>query len=334
MGAPMKPREIPFDRCVLPIVNEPTSMRWRLDFADWLAKNGQKARAYWFRRLCDFCENRLSLLETFSSGGFLPDGSGGIEEKILKKEWSECRPDYWQELEGIHQKWYFGRFVFSIVSYPLNLYPKLQEASWLPTAFREGWLESLDCMLLDTEQVRTVLNWPESYRALPLHVDTIRCLPEGFDNCLMQEILSLEGLRSIAIGPEEIAYPCMKRFCEFAKNFRYLQLLGLKKTSSCYRILEQLRLLPELRHLVIGLNLPTDQEIRLLAAIPRLQCLYLCGRDVTDEGLLAVQDIRTLRTLRVSSERITREGIYALREARPDLRVVVIDDARRRLGPV
>lgn len=309
-------------------------MRWRLDFADWLEKNGYKARGQWFRRTCDLCGKLRPLVEMYPPSGFVPDGSGGIWEGILKERWEGCRPEYWQGFQGVQQKWYFGRFVFSVVSYPVNAYPGLGEASWLVTALREGWLEALACMLLDSDQVRTVLGWPEPHRALPLHIDTTRCRAEGFGDRLMNDLLALEGLHGIGLGPEEIAFPCMKRFSEIARNLRYLQLLGLKRTGPSHRILEQLRHLPELRHLVVGQNLPEDQQIGQLAAIPKLQCLYLCGHEVTDEGLLAVQDIRTLRALRLNSRHITRAGIYALREARPDLRVVAIDDTRDRLGPV
>jgi len=335
----MEPREIPFERLVLPIVDEPTSMRLRLDFADWLAKNGYKPRARWFRQVCDYCarptplgRGPVPLEESHGTGTIALADVAALEVHLVAK-WEECRPGYWRKPEGAQERWHFGRIALWVVSYPVNVYPALGETTWLTTAFREGWLEAVSCYLLDAEQVRTLLGWPEAVRALPLHINPTRCLAEGFDNRLMEGLLTLEGLRGLTVCPDEIAFPCMKRFSELARNLRYLQLLSLKRTGPSYRILEHLPHFPELRHLVIGQNLPQDEHVGAFAAMPKLQCLYLCGHDVTDKGLLAVQHIRTLRTVLVGSRRVTRAGIYALREARPDLRVVAIDDTKERLGP-
>ena len=343
----MEPREIPFDRCVLPMVNEPNVMRWRLDFADWLARNGHKARAHWFRRVCARCEQQKPLMESGPAQGIhlpddvLPPESPNITiEHYLRAGWLEFRPDYWQELErvqrdlGISTPWHFGRATIVAGAYPANHYPLLGETPSFVPAFREGWLEAIDCNLFHADQVKSLLAWPESHRALPLHLNTLRCQAEGFDDVLMQGLLSLPGLHGITLAPEEIAYPCMRRFSELARNVRYLSLLGLKKTGPSYRILEQLHHLPELRVLTVGRNLPTDEQIKELAASPKLQCLYLCGLNVTDKGLTAVAEIRTLRTLVVNSLRVSRAGIYALREMRPDLRVVAADDTLELLGPV
>jgi len=336
----MEPRAVPFERLVLPIVNEPTSMRLRLDFADWLDKNGHKPRARWFRQACDYCGRHTLLgrgpwpLEQSHGTGTVALVDVAVWDQHLVAGWESCRPEYWQELEGVQHRLHFGRIALWVVSYPVNVYPALGETPWLTTAFREGWLEVIACDLLDAEQVRTVLGWPEAVRALPLHINPTRCFVEGFDNRLMEGLLTLEGLRGLTLCPDEIAFPCMKRFSELARNLRYLQLLSLRKTGPSYRILEHLPHLPELRHLVIGQNLPQDEHVPALAAIPKLQCLYLCGHDVTDKGLLAVQDIRTLRAVLVGSRRVTRAGIYALRDARPDLRVIAIDDTKERLGPV
>jgi hypothetical protein len=343
----MEPREIPFNRCVLPIVNEPTVMRWRLDFADWLAKNGHKERADWFRRACTCCEKRTPLVESYATSGLDRNAPPRDELEalrselgILRSKWEACRPAYWPELdcvlnqEGILQKVFFGRVSVHVWCYPPNLYPVLGATPLLVTAFRDGWLESLACGLLDADQVRTVLGWPESHRALPLHIDVTRCLATGFDDRLMAGLLELEGLHGLTLCADEVGYPCMKRFGATARNLRYLQLLSLRRTGPSYRMLEQLGQLPELRFLVVGVNVPADEHVRLFAAIPKLQCLHLCGQDITDKGLLALQGCGSLRSVLIRSGRVTRAGIYALREARPDLRVVAIDETLEWLGPV
>jgi hypothetical protein len=341
----MEPREIPFERCVLPIVNEPNVMRWRLDFADWLSRNGHKARALWFRRVCARCEQRKPLMESFPPQGLaFPDkalapGSPGLTpEHYLLDAWLKFRPDYWQELEGIQRPglftvWHFGRATLGVGSYPANHFPLLAQISSLVPAFREGWLEVVDCTLFHADQVQSLLAWPESLRTLPLYINTLRCQKEGFSNGLMQNILSLQGLHGIILSPGEFAFPCMKRLGELARNLRYLLLLGLERKGPSYRILEQLRHLPELRVLMVGDKLPTDDQIGELTAIPKLQCLHLAGQDLTDKGLLAVQEIRTLRSVVVCSNRVTRAGIYALREARPDLRVVPDEGMADIIGP-
>ena len=343
----MKPREIPFERCVLPIVNEPTVMRWRLELADWLARNGHKERAHWFRRICAHCDQQRPLSESFPPHGIhFPDDVLAPEDPnisvahYLRSRWLEFRPDYWQELERIQKSlgvltvWHFGRAAILAGAYPANHYPNLGDTPGYISAFREGWLEAICCSLYDANQVKSLLAWPKSHRALPLHIDTLRCQTVGFTDDLMQGLLLLQGLHGIMCAPGELAYPCMKRFGELAQNLRYLSLLNLKKTGPSYRILEQLRDLSELRVLSVGCNLPTDEQIKELAAIPKLQCLHLAGQNVTDKGLLAVAEIRTLRTLTVNSRRVTAAGIYALRETRPDLRVVAIDDTLELLGPV
>jgi hypothetical protein len=336
----MKPREIPFERCVKPMVDDPIEMRWRLDFADWLLKNGHKDRAYWFRSLCILCENRMPL-----AGGYYqprPIHANDLykEYKWLKDAWLKCQPEYWNDLdrvlakEGILQQFFFGRVIISAGAFPENHFSFLGELASLVPAFHDGWLERLDCMLLHTDQVKSLLAWPESHRALPLHIDTIRCQAEGPFDDFLRELLCLEGLHGITLGPEEVSCPCTKRFSDLAKNIRFLSLLSMRKTGPSFRLLEQLRHLPELRVLTVGVNLPADDHIEHLTAIPKLQMIYLCGRDLTDKGLLAVAQSRSLRTVFVTSLRVTRDGIYALREARPDLRVVAIDDTLGNFGPV
>lgn len=329
----MTPRSIPFDRYVWPITNNPTSMRLRLDFADWLGKNGHKPRAEWYRQVCCYCEDKCPLARSHPILGVVADAAVPFE-MLIKERWEACRPDYWQEFEGVLQAWYFGRIVLSWASYPENLFATLGAAQWLPTAFRDGWLERLSCYVMDAEQIRTLLAWPQAHRDLPIHVNVTRCLAEGLDNGLLRGIISMGSLHGLTVCADEVGFPCMKKLGQTAGQLRYLSLLGLRRTGPGVRTIEQLSELQELRVLVIGDNLPLDDHIPALAGIPRLECLYLCGHDVTDAGLLHLSGMASLKTVMVNSRRVTRAGIYALREARPDVQVAAIDDLRARLGPV
>jgi len=263
----------------------------------------------------------------------LPPESPNITiEHYLRAGWLEFRPDYWQELErvqrdiGISTLWHFGRATIVAGAYPANHYPLLGETPSFVPAFREGWLEAIDCNLFHADQVKSLLAWPESHHALPLHLNTLRCQAEGFDDVLMQ-------------GPPVASWPARHHARSRGNRVSVheaVQRAGPERALSVAPGLEEDG--TQLSHPGTATPPPgaegsygrsqssTDEQIKELAASPKLQCLYLCGLNVTDNGLTAVAEIRTLRTLVVNSLRVSRAGFYALREVRPDLRVVATDD--------
>ena len=54
---------------------------------------------------------------------------------------------------------------------------------------------------------------------------------------------------------------------------------------------------------------------------------------ITDAGLIQLAALKSLRVLSIDLPKVSRKGIAALREARPDLQVIVQGDMRRHLGP-
>lgn len=103
--------------------------------------------------------------------------------------------------------------------------------------------------------------------------------------------------------------------------------------STAVRVLEQLEQLETLRSLTVGQGLPDDSSITLLTRIPKLQTLYLAEVRISDAGLIQLAVLKSLRVLSINLPKVSRKGIASLREARPDVQVIVTGDMRRRLGP-
>jgi uncharacterized protein (TIGR02996 family) len=327
-------RDIPFLQIVQPIADEPLEIARRLDFADWLQRHGEAARARWIRECCAVLDSILPLpLGSGIAAGSIKSAPWGIVDltNSAVNRWQEIRPKYWTEIEGVTQTPYFGRIV--LASSHIEATIRIGETPWLMQANHEGWLVSIWLRNADGSHLDALVAWPESHRKLPLHVDTTFHSSAGIHNGLMRDMLSLEGLQGLVLSPTEIRYPCVKRFAELATNLRYLRLLELKTASTSVRVLEQLTHLKKLRSLTVGGKLPDDSSVVLLTAIPNLQTLRLYADKITDAGLLQLAALKSLRLLTLDLPRVSRAGIYALREARPDLKVTIEQDMRNRLGP-
>jgi uncharacterized protein (TIGR02996 family) len=342
----MKPRPIPFELCVAPISNEPNVMRWRLDFADWLAANGHKKRADFVRVSCAVSDARRPLavsfpdywVNNFPLPWYFPlktiltsDHDWAIG---LRQRWNACCPEYWQPIEGVWAEHFFGRLILRVSPNEDGTTAHVGKTEWLPRAYAEGWLETIYLSPRNEKQVEELLDWPESARSLPIMVNTHHTYEDEFGSRLMRRILMLPGLRALNMSSKEVAIGCMKQFGETARNLRYLQLHNLRNSGPPNRLLAQLGELPELRVLYLTGERLADAQLAALSSIKKLHTLMLWSYDITDEGLRAIAAVSSLRALDICSPRITRDGVYALREARPELLVHVSGETREVMGPV
>lgn len=334
-----KPRPIPFDQVVKPIVDEPLQMRFRLDFADWLANNGHGERAGWIRKCCSICSDvhPLSLGRAgWRSYSFVKSPPLGVLdfEGTQLHAWHDCLPDYIEEINDVTFVAYFGRLTVNPdVNEPKGLI-QIGRADWLPQAFHDGWIECLRFDLFNSNCIASLLEWPDLHKTIPFAFDPAGSFTEKLESRVMRQILEFPGLHSLNLTQRELSNSCCRSLARVAPNLRFLSLSGLRPAKTTTSLLEQLSELRHLRSLGIGDKVPDDDTIRLIAETPRLSCLRLYSRHLSGSGLMSVAEMTTLRHLCIDLERVTRKDIYELRNARPELQIIVEGDMRKRLGPV
>lgn len=328
-----KPRSIDFDHVLRRIVNDPLDIQRRLEFAEWLGDNGQRDRADWIRRCCGICENVHPLLMSFTRRETEPSALSLRELQRLDEQWRSLRPAGWIDLPGVIQTLHFGRVIVRPLLNDDSELMGMIESDWLLEAFQECWVEMICVTPLNGDVLLTLSDWPAPHLGLPIYLDTTRAYSEKFDNGLMRSLLMIPGLRGLVLSPSEMAYSCVKKFSEFAAGLRYLQLTGLKATKTSVKMLEQLSNLSRLKSLVVGQGHPDDTTIELMCAASQLQYLGLFPKHITDRGLLRVAEMQSLRVLELDTPLVSRRGVCTLREARPDLAIVIRGDMRRRIGP-
>ena len=65
----------------------------------------------------------------------------------------------------------------------------------------------------------------------------------------------------------------------------------------------------------------TDQGLKILSPLPKLEELYLESAAVTDIGLAELHRMKTLKRVTLLKTKVTKSGIDALRKALPDASV-------------
>lgn len=330
-------RDIRLSEVVQRIVDEPLEISRRLDLADWLERHGSTLRARWVRRCCAIWDSIQPLLLGLAEHqGLVHAAPWGLVDLSTSdiNRWVSIRPNYWAEIPSATQTPYFGRVVLGARADVPESIQGIGETPWLPRAYEEGWLESICHIPANAQQIKALVDWPDSHRVLPIHVNLTAVWRDGVDNGLIRDLLTMEGIHGLSLCPQVFRYSAVKRYGETCRNIRYLQLTGLTKTLTSRRILEQTDQLTKLRSLIVGHNLPDDSTISLLTKIPDLQTLRLYAVKVTDLGLRQLARMKSLQMLAIDLAGVSRAGIYTLRESRPDLTVIVEGRLRERLGPV
>ena len=166
------PKTIPFDNLIWPICDNPLRMERRLDFADWLSRNGQRERSHWIRACCGDCQYVRELVASFShterSTQFCY--SDNPLERATKAL-VELRPKWWRtppEKTGCEMV-HFGRIIVSEYGDPKWIFSD----DWIEEAWRSGWLEILHLVPNDMEQLKGIVDTPDPYRFVPFLLDAV-----------------------------------------------------------------------------------------------------------------------------------------------------------------
>ena len=311
-------------------------MSRRLDFADWLQRQGLADRAQWLRDDCGACDLdspieslhvRTETAASFCATHTLYDH--------LDMMWQRVRPEWWppgndkQPLGGVYCQSVFGRvLVHASMQTPNHVF----EGAWLRRAYEEGWLELVQFEPDDEGALTSLAEIPEEQQDLPFLLNTTRTCCERAPNKQLKALLCFPGLRGIVFHTSELGLPSVRRFCEAAKQLQFLSLLGLRSNSRLFA-LEQLADLPGLRSLRIGRAHPCDSSIKYIVNVTQLQSLTIESTRLTASGLLKISEMNSLRFLSLDAPKVSRAAIEELREVRPDLRLRVSGDLRMKIGP-
>ncbi len=307
-------------------------MSRRLAFADWLHRNGYQERARWFRECCGDCQYMRDLRASFTRIEASTEYCIGVDPIWRPTQTLEkIRPDWWRlpPSDTGYQRCHFGRVIVGEFGDPSWLY----DGSWLDQAWREGWLEILALTPHDEEQLMRIAQAPEHCQAVPFILDTTATWCHQAPEQPYRQILQFSGLHGLILGPKDIALNEMREFADKAPSLRFLQLLGMQKREVSIRTLQELPKLAHLRSLVIGTSHPDDESIDFVTSIPRLECLALYGKHLTDLSLQKIAKIQTLRYLAIDVPKVSRQAIEQLRQECPRLTIQVERDLRGHIGP-
>lgn len=109
------------------------------------------------------------------------------------------------------------------------------------------------------------------------------------------------------------------------KNLKYIHLTKSQITDSSLKVFADM---PQLEGLCLQFNYFTDEGMRHVSQSPRLEELWVCGRDlrrnpITNVGLARLEKLEKLKELGVQYTQVTAEGIRSFKNAVPACRIVV-----------
>ena len=327
-----KREPIEYDTHVKPISDDPLNLSLRLDFADWLEKNGHIQRAGWIRLCCGDCQYIRDILASFSQATWSTINCFRADPlEFSRKRLEQIRPPYIPNPPlgtgsiDIH----FGRLVIREIgdfSWICN--------DWVTKANHEGWIELLYFCPSDDQCFATLVRKCEDIPHIPVMLDATRTLWHTRPTNHYQNILRSALLHGLVVCNHDLGMPGFKNLANNAKNLRYLHLLSLTKSVNSQMILEQLAFMPELVSLVIGTSHPSDETIHHLVAAKKLRALGLYGKRLSDKGLMEVCEMQSLRYLGLNVPNVSRNAVEELGRNRPDLIIHIHGDMRYRIGPV
>jgi uncharacterized protein (TIGR02996 family) len=282
------------------IRDEPEADLHRLALADWLEENGQPARAGWIRASCQEARTGRrdpTLVEVF---------------RRQRECWERCRPEWWEEITGVHQNNDRGTFHFQINS--KTAAGRLGKVKWLGDAAAGGWLAGITIRWSDGEVAAAVGKWKGAVREIPLFV---RPAPQITDEglAIYHAAPRLRGLylpgvaaRILHLGPRT--------------DLRELELDWLSEE----RVFDRVGKLVGLRRLEIQGRQrprPTDEDLVCLRGLSELRELQLVDcRALTGACLSRLTGLGALRLLQLWGCRgVPEEAVAALRQAMPAVQV-------------
>lgn len=263
----------------------------RLAFADFLAQNGQVARADWIRASVVLAP--------------LHFGDPGWEAAINAERaaFGQCRPSWWESLSNIDQRNVRGLFRFKVGESRSSRGPtpikRLGKAAWMGQAYAEGWLQAIDVLWADTELSQNLAAWKLPISRIPLFV---RPAPQILDEGL-RGILTLPQLDGLDLPSNVVACPVVQELSHYSK----------------------------IRELVLEFRLVKDDivdaVVEQLAHMAGLRMLHLKGHDRIDYGtrpndsdLARISKNSSLRRLLLSdSPAVSDSAIKGLNRACPSL---------------
>jgi hypothetical protein len=108
------------------------------------------------------------------------------------------------------------------------------------------------------------------------------------------------------------------------RNLRYIHLSTSQITDESLRVFAGM---PNLDGLSLQFNYFTDEGVKRISQLKRLESLWVCGRrdranPITDAGLKELEKLRNLTELGIQHTQVTGKGIESFEKAVPNCRVV------------
>lgn len=97
--------------------------------------------------------------------------------------------------------------------------------------------------------------------------------------------------------------------------------VDLSMSATAYKLLPQLRAFPDLESCSVWDTPITDDDLKHLHGLTKLQRLNLGNTDVTDQALYYLRDMKYLRELHVNGTKFTAAGLQDLKRSLPDTKV-------------
>jgi hypothetical protein len=141
----------------------------------------------------------------------------------------------------------------------------------------------------------------------------------GTNDADLDQLQAFSNLRTLNLYGTDITDMGLQHLESLTK----LQTLHLSNTAITDAGLPHLQKLVELRELGLYHTHVTDRGLPYLASLKGLAILSLSGNQITDEGLAQLKVMRNLRHLQLNDTRATRKGLDELRQALPNLELLL-----------
>lgn len=131
-------------------------------------------------------------------------------------------------------------------------------------------------------------------------------------------LATLQNLKVIHISNANLTDKALRHF----SNLPNVESLSLQGNHFTNRGLEHVQSMTQLKELVLGLgnNQITDDGLRYIAGLTKLERLCLQNSQITDVGLQHLVGLKKLQDLWVTNTAVTKDGLAELREALPQLK--------------
>lgn len=127
---------------------------------------------------------------------------------------------------------------------------------------------------------------------------------------------SMPKMKRLSLARERLS----RQFFEHLQGISKLEELQLSVTMITDDLPDLLRTAPDVPILSLSLysDLITDDSLRIVARIPRVNKLRIGSNQITDDGLEPLADLHGVSSLSIAGKQITRAGIKTLQERMPE----------------